>query len=207
MESIQIFIPVKTTSLAAFSFISVSFRFNDLLPCTETLVGRPKRLNNTREQLTTATYADDTSLLVTVRSAIPLLSIDVDDLPSTLHAGETLCSSITVTNNGQVTLRDLRSLCSHPSYAIFHNNPSGSLYTPSEQPGGDSIATSNHVAPNAPESISLSHDGQDGTLEPGTSLKIPILIRGDAFGVQTLRWIFSFRGQVSSTRAFTCARG
>lgn len=193
----QIFIPVKATSLANFSFTSVSFRFNDLLPCAETLVGRPKRLNNTREQLMTATFAPDTTLLVTVRSAIPLLSIDVNDLPATLHAGETLSSSITVTNNGQVPLRDVMSLCSHPSYAMFHNNPSASTYTPSEPSSAGSITTPNRVAPNAPRPISMSTDGQAGTLQPGASLKIPILIRGDAFGLQTLRWIFSFHGPVS----------
>lgn len=190
--SSQIYVPVCATSLVNFAFTKLSFRFNDLLSCTETLVGKPKRLNATREQLVLATYAEDSSLVVNVRSPVPILSINLDSLPERLYAGETRLSSIVVTNTGQVALSDLSGLCSHPSFAIFHEEESPHLYDSSSSPVAPTSKIPNRIAPNSPFTIRLGESLDTMTLASGASIRLLVLCRGDAVGSHTLRWLFAF---------------
>ncbi|KAL8283651.1 hypothetical protein RQP46_005446 [Phenoliferia psychrophenolica] len=195
-EASRVYVPVRATTFSSFSFTKLSFRFNDLLPSTETLVGRPKRLNATREQLTLATYAPDASLVVTVRSPIPLLAVSFDDLPDTLYAGEVRFASLVVTNTGQVPLSGLRGLCSHPSFALFRQDDQPSVYATSEGvPAPEGTRIPNHLAPNTPFVIPL---GSGSSLAPGASVSIPILCRADVQGLHTLCWLFVFQGEDAS---------
>lgn len=198
----QIYVPVRATTFSSFAFTRLSFRFNDLLPSTEMLIGRPKRLNSTREQLTQATYAPDTSLVVTVRSPIPLLAVSFAALPSTLYAGEVRSAEIVVTNMGQVPLAHLRGLCSHPSFALWRSDDQEDVYAPAPA-AGDASPTSripNHLTPNTPFSIPLGspEDPAATVLAPGASVSIPILCRADVQGHHTLCWLFVFQGEVSN---------
>ncbi|KAK4704695.1 trafficking protein particle complex subunit 8, partial [Phenoliferia sp. Uapishka_3] len=199
-ESVRVYIPIRATTLTSFSFTSLSFRFNDLLPSTETLLRRPKRLNATRGQLTSPTYATDSSLVVTVRSPIPRLSISFDDLPDTLLAGEGRSASIVVTNTGQVALRGLRGLCSHPSFAISRQHDQVDAYATTEDEVTSSIKISNQIPPNTPFIVPLTSpdDNSATSLASGASVVIPILCRADVQGIHNLCWLFVFQGDNDS---------
>lgn len=194
----QIYVAVKATACTTFKFTQLSFRFNDLLPCTETLAGKGKRLNKTREQLVLPTYKDDVSLVVSVRSPIPILSITLDELPDCIYAGEARVTVITLTNTGQVALKDLKGLCSHPSFAIFQSESSSTLYIPSGTPSIPKSTIANHLCTNEPFIIPLQSDASSlrATLEAGASINIPVLCRGDAQGTHELLWLFAFSGLV-----------
>lgn len=203
---LQIYVPIKATRLTTFKFTSVTFRFNDLLPCTESLIKKPKRLNATRDQLVTPTYAEDTSLSVIIRSPIPILSISLDELPDNLYAGEARMTSITLTNTGQVALIDLKAICSHPSFILFQQHSSSSsssstLYNKQSVSNASStISSPNYLIPNTPFQIPLesSTSSNLSSLEAGASVKVPILCRGDAGGNHSVKFLFTFLAVVSS---------
>ncbi|KAI5480856.1 (transport protein particle) complex protein Trs85 [Pseudohyphozyma bogoriensis] len=192
-ETTKIYVPVRATSLVTFGFTSVSFRFNDLLPCTETLISRSKPLSGPVGPDKTNSSEAQPSLKITIRSPVPILEVSLDQLPSELYAGEVKLVNITVVNAGEVDLVDLRSLCSHPSFALFLP-PSPAVdvvYAPSQKRNDAPIKIPNQLVPNTPFSISL---GPSNTLAPGASVTIPFLLRGDAQGSHTLKWLFGFRG-------------
>lgn len=168
------------------------------MPCTEPLAGKGKRLNNTREQLVYPTYKEDDSLFVSVRSPIPILSIALDELPDCIYAGEARVTVITLTNTGQVALKNLKGLCSHPSFAIFQSEPSAALYISSETPSTPTATIPNHLCSNQPYPIPLHSDqnSSPATLEAGASINISVLCRGDAQGTHELLWLFAFSGLV-----------
>lgn len=197
---LQIYVAVVVKSLVTFKFTQLSFRFNGLFPCSENLGGNRKRLNETREQLKTPTYSEDSSLVVTIRSPVPYLSVSVEEIPDFLFAGETRQTSISVTNTGQVPLKDLQALCSLPSFAMFTRDEISQPYSLAKTP--DTPATTlipNCITPNTPYPINL---GTSSTLQPGASVKIPILLRGDLPGRHTLCWLLVFRGDVSQSFVF-----
>lgn len=206
---LQIYVPIKATSLTSFKFTSVSFRFNDLLPCTESLVKKPKRLNATRNQLVTATYAEDTSLSVIIRSPIPILSISLDELPDNLYAGEARMTSITLTNTGQVALINLKAICSHPSFIIFQQHSSSAssstLYNKQSASNASSTLSSpNYLIPNTPFQVPLATSilSDLPTLAAGASVTVPVLCRGDAVGNHSIKFLFTFLAAVSSHLRF-----
>ncbi|KAM0755961.1 hypothetical protein T439DRAFT_376232 [Meredithblackwellia eburnea MCA 4105] len=188
-QSQKIYVPVRATTLTNFSFTSLSYRFSDLLPCTESLSGPPKRLFATRDQLHTPTYAPSKALAVTVRTPIPVLVVSFDELPETLYAGEVRMVNLEITNAGQVPLVDLNCVCSHPSFAFFPSQQS-TFYTPISAESSSTIRISNQLSPNTPFSIPL----EQNTLQAGTSVKVPVVFRADMQGRHRFSWLFVFQG-------------
>lgn len=123
----QFSVSVTCSEESTFAVDSVSFVANGLLKCREPLQRKGARLQNTREQRLTPTYAPDHSLRVSVRQPIPKLQLDVSQLPSELLAGETRISSIVVKNCTSVPLANLRILSSHPNFILPLSSTTGEL--------------------------------------------------------------------------------
>lgn len=190
--------PVRITSLGSCNFTRITYRFNNLLPCSESLEGIPKRLISTRDQLTTPTYSQS-PLCVTIRSPIPVLQVNLDDLPAQILEGQTISTLITLRNTGGVTLRDLQVLCNLPSFVRFSAGQQSMIYTPTAVQSS-AFSVSNRVSSNAPLPIELGLDRTGARIEgiePGHSVKVKLICRGDAVGTHDIRWLFAFSGIVS----------
>lgn len=97
-----------------FSVQSISFSVNGLFRCHESLQRKGRRLQATREQRLTPTYAEDLSLQVTVKQPVPKLEVDASALPDSLLAGESCVAFLTLRNCTEEVIADLKVLSSHP---------------------------------------------------------------------------------------------
>lgn len=104
---------------------AVGFTVNGLLHCQESMIRKGKRLQLTREHLLSPTYAQDTSLKVTVKDPVPKLEVDGTALPSRLLAGETILSHIIVNNITSQQIANIRVMSSHSNFLLPLENSSG----------------------------------------------------------------------------------
>ncbi|GAA5918451.1 hypothetical protein JCM1841_003975 [Sporobolomyces salmonicolor] len=202
LESRAIYVPIRAATLGTFTFLSLSYRFNDLLPVTESLVlpVKPTALATPGKP---AAAAKSSALTVKIRAPIPVLSVELPGLPSRLFNGETRVAALMVRNTGQVPLVNLQALCSHPSFALFLPASSAvtdDVYNPSAlQDTPTSRMISNHISPNTP--FLLLEPGE--ALQPGEGREVRVLCRGDAVGEQVLRYLFAFEGADGTPGTFT----
>ncbi|GAA5861311.1 hypothetical protein JCM1840_005328 [Sporobolomyces johnsonii] len=202
LESRTIYVPVRAATLGTFTFLSLSYRFNDLLPVTESLVlpVKPTALATPGKP---ASAAKSSALTVKLRAPIPVLSVELEGLPSRLFNGETRVAALAVRNTGQVPLVNLQALCSHPSFALFLPASSAStddIYTPSaSQDTPASCTIPNQISPNTP--FPLLEPGE--ALQPGDVREVRVLCRGDAVGEHVLRCLFAFEGADGTPGTFT----
>lgn len=135
-----------------------------------------------------------------MRSPIPLVAIALDDLPTSMYAGEVRQTALVVTNTGQVPLVALRGLCSLPSFAIFCEEGERDVYPVVGSIEGEGKTVPNHLASNTPFTVPLG--GPEATLEPGASIRVPLVCRADVEGVHNLCWLFVFQAKVRLDRFF-----
>lgn len=97
-----------------------------------------------------------------------------------------------LTNTGQVALSELRGACGAPSVALFVEGDEREVYKSETTEDYKVQTVENCLLPSEPTIIKL----KDGALQPGESIQVPILVRGDSVGAHTLKWLFSFHGVV-----------
>ena len=170
---------------------SVSFRYNGLLQCTESLEKRGRRLFGNKAEMVTPTYSSDDSLTIKVRAAVPVLEVEQCSLPAQCLAGEVGLATLSLRNAGTRSMGDVRVLCSHPAY-ISHVQRGTDLYASVQQSRtlrlGNEIR---HIAPHA-----VLPQGQ--ALAAGESTVLHIAYRGDDTGVHDISWLFVYTEPVSS---------
>jgi hypothetical protein len=175
-----------------FKISGISFLFNGLLRCTESLSRPGKRLHQKREHLLSPAYEPERPCSVKVASPMPSLSVSLTSFPTELLAGEMVDATFDLSNAGQVgSITDLRVLCSHPHFFAFV--PPGGL-SPSLS---YTLTIPNTFVPNTPSSIPLDSLAADDTLPPGRSISVPITCRGDSIGRHIVSWLFVFSAKVS----------
>ncbi|GAA6008142.1 uncharacterized protein JCM10292_001859 [Rhodotorula paludigena] len=185
LEASKIYVPIRAAALGSFTFRSLSYRFSDLLPVTESLTARYSK--PTPAQPNKPSVRRTLPLKVRVRAPVPVLSVALDELQPKLFHGETQLVNLKLTNAGQVPLADLHGAVSHPSFVHL-------------DPPSDSVpSTSSHVVPNhlAPPDPSRLLD-TDRVLGPGESLTIQLLYRADRVGLHHLLFLFAFRAAMST---------
>lgn len=168
------------TTLGSFTFRSLSYRFSDLLPVTESLLARYSKPSPSAPNKPSS--RTPVPLEVHVRAPVPVLSIEMDTLPQKLFHGEMQEAQIKVVNAGQVPLADLHLACSHPGFVHL-----SSATTPTSTDAR--LMCDNSLSPRPP--FGLLPNGR--TLAPGESLDISLQYRGDLPGSHTIRWLFAFR--------------
>ncbi|BGP44635.1 hypothetical protein JCM10450v2_000449 [Rhodotorula kratochvilovae] len=182
-EQSKILIPVRAAALGTYTFRSLSYRFSNLLPVVEPL-------SSARWSKPSAPLPGKPSaraprpLTVRVRAPVPVLAVEMDDLPHQLFHGETHAAQLVLHNAGTVPLTDVHALCSHPDFLLLAP-PSPALSSKGALP------TTNDLALPAPAPLLLP----GAALAPGASIALPVLYRGAAPGAHALRVLFAFRAE------------
>ncbi|BGP28622.1 hypothetical protein JCM10296v2_000358 [Rhodotorula toruloides] len=180
LEESKVFVPVKVASLGSFTFRSLSYRFSNLLPVTETLLARYSKPSPPAPNKPSSRTM--IPLKVHVRAPVPVLSVDMDALPQKLFHGEMRDAQVKVVNAGQVPLADLHLACSYPGFVHLDSAASPAIT--------DSLlACDNSLSPLPPFSLLPN----SRILAPGESLSISLKYRGDLPGAHAIRWLFAFR--------------
>ncbi|KAK4054931.1 hypothetical protein OIV83_000855 [Microbotryomycetes sp. JL201] len=193
-QSATIYVPAKANELQSFEIEAVSYRFNGMLLCQETLVRRskPQYVAGKSEPV-----VRPIKLSVAVHPPSAALAITLNELPAVLRAGEGVSASITVTNVGQVSLSHLLAMCDSPSLVLF-NQP---IDVPAD------TADNNASISNSLGGKTLCELLPTRQLEPEQSEKVTVLVRGDSMGYHRIRFVFAFKdgasGKIMTARAST----
>lgn len=128
-STVQIAVAVKCLRPASLVATHVKFDFLSLLPVTESLAMRGRRLHDTPDQRQNKVYAPDTLLGVEVEdSGFRLHTGFVDDRHLTLYQGERRRVDVRLHNSGRRTISELW-LVSYPSSQLWID------VVPAQQPG------------------------------------------------------------------------
>lgn len=124
LESRSISLRVTATSAGRLQPVQVDFSFHNILPCTQSLEKRGKRLFATKQDRLTPTYAKDKSLAIEVRGARPRIQINLELGSEPLYQGEIRKGSLVIVNTGSTTVTSLRMLVSEPGWLRFSGSVS-----------------------------------------------------------------------------------
>ncbi|WVF67170.1 hypothetical protein IAT40_001916 [Kwoniella sp. CBS 6097] len=163
-ETRVISLSVTPTSATTLRLSQVTFLFHRFFPCVQDLHRKGRRLQTTKAQKLTPTYAEDTSLTVDVAPTRAILGVEVVDVPETVYAGEEVEGSIRVVNRGKVGVHDLRMIWNH--YGVIR--PKAGLNDTKH------LDTQNTI-PNLIEHKS-SVPLYANTIPPGEEVNIPVII-------------------------------
>lgn len=167
--------PVTSIELGTISFKSISYRFSGLLPITESL--------QDRYSVPTAARPDKPSirnhepLLAQISEPIPRVTLNLGSLPTRLFHGESRSVTLTVTNVGEEALDEVYVLTSHPAHVMVGSE------------AGATGSAGPSLLPLPPSALV----GAGQRLQPGASLDVPLLVRGDEVGGNALRLLCAFR--------------
>ncbi|KAK4058005.1 hypothetical protein OIO90_000744 [Microbotryomycetes sp. JL221] len=190
-----IFVPVRATSEQPFQITAVSYRFNGMLRCEETLErpGKPRYTQGKPEPVRLKQ-----TLSCKVQPPAPALTVSFDETPKILRAGEGRHANIVLTNVGQGKASSVHILCDTPSMLLF----TGDDAKISVKSSSSNAILSNSLVPQTPLKPASTSEGLDG----GEAAAIPVILRGDSVGYHRIRMLVAFRepsGKYLTARAET----
>ncbi|WVO13310.1 hypothetical protein L204_100923 [Cryptococcus depauperatus] len=98
---VTITLPSTTSSI---KLVGVSYKFHDFFPCNQTLERKGKRLHTTKNQRVTPTYAQDTSLTLTILPERPRITVELLSLPQEIYTGEQVECILKIKNIGRKSI-------------------------------------------------------------------------------------------------------
>ncbi|KAL1410386.1 hypothetical protein Q8F55_004396 [Vanrija albida] len=107
-ETRQIALAVTPKAAGTFTAMAALFNFHRFFPCVESLERRGRRLNNTKAQRLTPTYAKDTTLTVHVEASSPRVAIEMFGVPESLYEGEVVEAQIKLQNRGALAVENVQ---------------------------------------------------------------------------------------------------
>lgn len=185
-------IPLRVNTEAKHLRITkLDFRLAETMHLTQKLEKKGRRLNGNKDERTSISYAPDTSLVVSVHATRPTLRAKFVDAPKEMYLGEERRCKVVIKNQGNVTVDDVRSLCSHPSIATFS--------AASDQ--GKELEVRNDLETAPPEFVLDS----DGTIElqRGEEREVELLVRPSVLGDLSLAWLLAF-SPADGEETYTC---
>ncbi|GAA5834924.1 hypothetical protein JCM11251_002063 [Rhodosporidiobolus azoricus] len=218
-EKSVINVPIRPVTLGSYTLLSLTYRFASLLPVTESLSSPSIRYTKPTLPLPgKPSVRAPCPLKVKVRSPVPCLSVDLaaheggDEgvgLPGKIFVGETLRKRIRVVNNGSVPITELHVLVDRPDLVVFlfpspATDDSSSLYASSSSSPALTATIANHLRSPAPLPLLST---PNTVLQPGETLDVEVLCRGEAVGLIDVKWLFAFQvaddniSETFSTRA------
>lgn len=181
----QIYLPIQGHSEGDFEFVSLEYRFHNLLPITESL-SVPTR--------TTAGSSSSSPVrlpTVSLRPPIPILTVKSDQLPSKLFHGQFVTGRLKVRNDGQVGLKRLRGISDQPEITLFSSSsPSNATTMMKKEEDTFRLVVGNEIREN--ESVELIEQ-----LGPGEEREIEVMVRGNEVGTKEVKWLFAYESTVS----------
>ncbi|KAG5647603.1 hypothetical protein DXG03_008956 [Asterophora parasitica] len=188
-ESRTVPICVKTTRAASLIFTHAMYDFLSLLPATESLASRGRRLHDTPAQRQQPTYAPNTDLKAEVEEVNHRLVAEfLDDERLILAQGERKQLKLWFSNTGARPIKEVWIVAGIED-AIWlgsddeTNGESASKTT-------EIIKTHNSISPGKPRRIVLS---EFGVLNPGEKVEVPMQLHAESIGDQELHLLFVYR--------------
>lgn len=167
-------IPIRVLTPANLLRVSgLTFRLAQSILLTQPLSKRGARLNKTKDQRTSISYAPDLTLAVSVHAARPTLSAKILDAPREMYLGEERRLKVVVRNGGKGRVEDIRSLSNQADSATF---------TSSSDAGG---GMENSLKPSLPQPLCSA-------LAPGEEIELDLILRPTRLGGVRLAWLLSF---------------
>ncbi len=119
---VQVYVKVTCSEAGTYRMDAISFLFHGLLPCTQSLQRKGKRLFTTKQERLEPTYAPDNSLDFTIGPPKPNVQVDFDFVPTVLVHGELRHVDITIANTGSMAVRNVRVLPSLGGFLSLTGN-------------------------------------------------------------------------------------
>ncbi|WVQ79020.1 hypothetical protein IAT38_001112 [Cryptococcus sp. DSM 104549] len=161
-ESRPITLSITPTTATTLRLSTVSFLFHNFFPCVQSLERHGKRLQATKAQRMTPTYAEDPSLSVAVLPARARIEVELEGVPDVVHEGEEVRAVVRVVNKGKAGVEDVGMVWSEEG--MVRRDESDTKH--------DNTLTSipNRITPNSPTSL------HPGPIPPGETITVPVII-------------------------------
>ncbi|KII93831.1 hypothetical protein PLICRDRAFT_36073 [Plicaturopsis crispa FD-325 SS-3] len=187
-ETRTIPIAIKSTRPASLTITAVSYEFLALLPLSEPLAIRGRRLQETALQRQSVMYAPDVLMNVEVEEASQRLLIDfVDDERLELAQGECKQLRLWISNEGTRNIGETWLVAGVADEVwVDHSTQDPSSSTVDTPSTTEIFHSDNRLAPRQPHHVPLS-------LPPGDSTQVPITIHAGNLGEHALRILFVYR--------------
>ncbi|KAI0361180.1 hypothetical protein OH77DRAFT_1417397 [Trametes cingulata] len=188
-------VAVKCRRPAALTVTHAVYNFISLLPVTESLAVRGRRLNDTPVQRQGKVYAPDVMIRVEVEEAGQRLHAHfVDDRHLVLAQGEYKHQRVWLTNSGTRPISELWVLAGEEDELWIDGSaadvPEASSSSP---PKHELLQTSNSLAPRQPYRVSLEAIHSAPQLAPGEEVQLPFILHAAHHGEQDLSLLIVFR--------------
>ncbi|KAK7064334.1 ER-golgi trafficking TRAPP I complex 85 kDa subunit-domain-containing protein [Favolaschia claudopus] len=182
-ESRTVSIGVKSSRPTKLTLTHVAYDFLSLLPNTESLAFRGKRLHNTPAQRQHATYAPDVMLTIDIVEATHKLLVNfVDDQHLALGEGETKSLRLWFANRGTKSIGEVWMVA----------GPEDELWV-SDEANNDDTSFDNDVVRSS-NSLSLPPPYRFAmALEPGDSMEVSVEFHAGRVGERELNLLFIYR--------------
>lgn len=176
-ESRTVHVSVRITQLGTFRVRAVRFLLEDCVPVYQEMQKKGARLNATKAQRLTRTYAPDTTLQVQIREALPCLDAVVHEAPMSAHVGELLALPVVLQNQGATALTLVNVLCT-PVHC---------------QPRSDDTAIGHGEQLVAAQMSLSSAHAQSTELAPGQQVTLPWTLPLLTPGPTRVQWLFVYQ--------------
>ena len=193
---LQIPVAVKSSCPASLQITHVIFDFLSLLPVTESLALRGKRLQDTAQHRQCKTYASDILINVDVEDAGQRLRANfVDDRHLILIEGEYKRLKLWMTNSGSKPIREIWMVPSREDELWLESDESedesvDSSYASSST---ETLLSSNSLRTREPYCLALDDSGEASELAPGESMQVTLTLHAAHVGERDLGLLFVFR--------------
>ncbi|KAF5384925.1 hypothetical protein D9615_001402 [Tricholomella constricta] len=188
-ESRTVPIYIKSTRAASLIFTHATYDFLALLPSTESLASRGRRLQDTPAQRQKPTYAPDINIKIEIEEVNHKLVVDfVDDDRLVLAQGERKQLKLWLSNTGTRPIKEVWMVAG-PEDEIWLG-PYEEFDDTSVSKSTEIIKSHNSLAPGKPCRIVLP---ESGILNPGENVELPMQLHAESQGDQGLHLLFVYR--------------
>ncbi|EMD42167.1 hypothetical protein CERSUDRAFT_90771 [Gelatoporia subvermispora B] len=196
-------VAIKGKRLASLVITHAVYDFLSLLPASESLSVRGRRLQDTPHQRQNKVYTPDIPIKVDVEEAGQRIHANfVDERHLVLAHGECKQLKLNITNSGTQNVNELW-IVTDDEDEIWIPQQAGA-HDPSPSGVTEILRSSNSLAPAAPRRITMEDFHHSSSLTPGENLQIPVSVHASRVGEQDLSFLFVFREAEGAS--FHCAR-
>lgn len=101
-------IPITMTNPGNYTLKSVHFSFNRFFPYEQSLARKGRRLHATKQHRIQPTYADDTTLTISIEPSRPMATVSLEAPPYRVYDGEELSMILHIRNTGTVPFEQVQ---------------------------------------------------------------------------------------------------